>query len=154
MTKQTRYVGIDYGTARLGLSVSDPTKLIAMPLTTLVADKKGEATAIKLIKYLDEYAKTSGCLIERIIIGMPLMMSGKRGFIADEVHHFIDILKTKTEISIVPWDERLTTVQAERSLREGGLNRKKRAKAVDSVAALILLQSYLDANPSASSSGL
>lgn len=148
MTKQTRYVGIDYGTARLGLSVSDPTKLIAMPLTTLVADKKGESTATKLLKYLDEYALNSNCQIERIIIGMPLTMSGKRGFIADEVHHFIDILKAKTAIAIIPWDERLTSVQAEKSLREGGLNRKKRAKAVDSVAALILLQSYLDANPS------
>lgn len=145
MVKQSRIVGIDFGMARLGISVSDPTKWIASPLETLTSEKKGEKTAAKVMAYLDAYCQKMGCSIELIVIGMPLMMSGKRGLLADEVHHFVELLKHLTQIPIVMWDERLTTVQAERSLRESSLSRKKRAKIVDSVAAIIILQSYLDA---------
>ena len=72
------------------------------------------------------------------------MMSGKMGFLADETKYFIELLKKLISIPIVSWDERLTSVQAERSMREGNLSRKKRAKSVDNVAAIIILQSYLD----------
>lgn len=147
--QQTRYVGIDYGMARLGLSVSDPTKLIATPLTTLQAQKKIHRTAELLLAYLDTYSKQQSCTIERIVIGMPLLLSGKKGLLADEVLHFVEELKKLTTIQIETWDERLTTVQAERSLKESSLNRKRRAQVVDSVTALILLQNYLDANNSA-----
>lgn len=145
MKKEGRVVGIDFGLKRLGLSVSDRTKLIATPLQTLLAERKLEKTVDKLLAFLTEYEKKSSDPIEAIVVGMPLLMSGKKGFIADEVEHFIAVLKEKTSIPIIPWDERLTSVQAERSLKEGDLSRKKRAQVVDSVAALILLQNYLDA---------
>lgn len=145
MVKQSRIVGIDYGMARIGLAISDPTKWIASPLETLTTEKKGEKTAEKVLASLNEYCQKMGCTIECIVMGMPLLMNGKRGLLADEVHHFVELLKRLTQIPIVMWDERLTTVQAERSLRESSLSRKKRAKIVDSVAAIIILQSYLDA---------
>ena len=145
MVKPSRIVAIDFGTRRIGLAVSDPTKLIATPLETLTAEKKGEKTAAKVLAYLEGYCLKMGCQVECIVVGMPLLMSGKRGFLADEVHHFIELLKNLTQIPIVMWDERLTTVQAERTLRESSLSRKKRAKVVDSIAAIIILQSYLDA---------
>ena len=75
---------------------------------------------------------------------MPFMMSGKAGFQADEVAHFISLLKSYTDIPILSWDERLTTSMAERSLKESSLNRKRRAQVVDSIAAILILQSYLD----------
>lgn len=144
MSKNKRLVSIDFGMARLGLSVSDPTKLIATPMETLAAEKKMEKTAAKLLAFLENYCLRTESLIEGIVIGLPLMMNGKKGLLADEVFHFIEVLKTLTQIPIITWDERLTTVQAERALRESSLSRKKRAKCVDSVAAIIILQSYLD----------
>ncbi len=71
-------------------------------------------------------------------------MDGTRGIQADDVAHFAELLKQYLSCEIVLWDERLTSVQAERSLREGNLTRKQRAKQVDKVAAVLILQSYLD----------
>lgn len=145
MNKPSRVIGIDYGLARLGLAVSDPTKLIASPLPTMKAERKAERTAEKLTAFLQDYAEKQKCVIEKIVIGMPFMMSGKMGHLADEVTHFIELLKQLTSIPIETWDERLTSVQADRSLRESSFSRKRRAQEVDSVAAIILLQNFLDA---------
>lgn len=139
-----RIVGIDYGLARIGIALSDEQKIIATSLVTLSAEKKSEATAAKLVQQLQKHANDHNYLIERIVIGMPLLMSGKKGMLADEVQHFIELLKTAIDVPIISWDERLSSVQADRSLREGNLNRKRRSKMVDAVAATIILQSYLD----------
>lgn len=140
----TRIVGIDYGLARIGVAVSDETKTIAFPLETIQCEKKTEETAKKLIGKLEEHQHAYRYQLIEIVIGLPLMMSGKTGFLADETKYFIEVLKKYTSIPILSWDERLTTVQAERSLREGQLTRKKRAQSVDHVAAIIILQNYLD----------
>lgn len=142
--KANRIVSIDYGLARIGLAVSDETKTIALPLPTLSCEKKTDDTAKKLIQVLEEHQKNQNYQISEIVIGLPLMMSGKMGFLADETKYFIELLKKLVSINIVSWDERLTSVQAERTMREGNLNRKRRAKSVDNVAAIIILQSYLD----------
>jgi putative holliday junction resolvase len=139
-----RVIGIDYGIARIGLSVSDERKIIATPLTTLVAEKKSELTIAKLVAFLRQHESDYGYQIEAIAIGYPLLMSGKKGLLADEVNHFVELLKEVFSIPIVTWDERLTSVQADRSLREGNFTRKKRSQKVDSVAAVIILQNYLD----------
>lgn len=141
---KTRIIAIDYGMARIGLAVSDVTKLIATPMTTLKAEKKSDQTVAKLVSTLQEHEKTYGYSIESIVIGFPLLMSGKKGLLADEVTHFVELLKAAILLPIVTWDERLTSVQADRFLREGNLSRKKRSQKVDSVAAVIILQNYLD----------
>lgn len=143
-SKGGRIVGIDFGLARIGLALSDETKLIANSLKTLLCEKKAEATAKKLIKELNDHAAIYDYNIEEVVIGMPLMMSGKKGMLADEVIHFVSILKELISVPITTWDERLSSVQADRSLREGNFSRKRRSKMVDSVAAVIILQSYLD----------
>jgi putative Holliday junction resolvase len=140
----TRILGIDFGMSRLGLALSDETKIIAMPHSTLTAEKKTELTIKKLVETIAQINQKQNCCIEQIVIGLPLMMSGVTGFLADEVKHFADVLAKFSPIPILLWDERLTTVQAERSLREGSLTRKKRSKVVDMVSATIILQSYLD----------
>jgi len=142
--KASRIIGIDYGMVRFGIAISDEQKIIAIPSMTITAEKKSEATAFKIVQELLRHATENGYRIEEIVIGLPLMMSGKKGMVADEVSHFIELLRQNTEITIIPWDERLTTVQAERSMREGSLTRKRRSKIVDKVAATIILQSYLD----------
>lgn len=139
-----RIVAIDYGLKRIGLSISDERKIIALSLKTILAEKKIESTAVKMAKELEALQKNYKCAIEEVIVGLPLLMSGKMGFLADEVKHFVELLAKHTTIPIKLWDERLTSVQAERSIREGGINRKKSSKLVDSVAAIIILQSYLD----------
>lgn len=144
MTQRTRIVGIDYGMARIGISLSDELKIIASPLLTFQASKKAEQTVERLVKELEELQIKMKFTILEIIVGMPLMMSGKTGFLADEVKHFIALMKEKVPFPVIPWDERLTTVQAERSLMESSLTRKRRSQVVDKVAAVIMLQSYLD----------
>lgn len=139
-----RVIGIDFGMVRLGLSYSDESKLIAMPWMVLKAEKKTEKTVFKFLQELEHHQQVRAYVAEAIVVGLPLLMSGKVGFLADEVKHFIDLLKQSTSIPIVVWDERLTSVQAERSLRESSLTRKRRAQYVDTVAAVIILQNYLD----------
>lgn len=142
--KATRIIGIDYGVARFGIAISDTSKIIAMPLMTIAAESKSEKSVLKILKELTAASDLNAYTIESIVIGLPLKMNGKFGMQADEVMHFIELLKTHTTIAIIPWDERLTTVQAEKSMREGNMSRKKRSKIVDKAAATIILQSYLD----------
>lgn len=141
---KTRIVSIDYGTARIGIAISDESKIIAFPLKTIKTEKKLEMTAQKLIRELEIDMREKGYQIEAVVIGLPLMMSGKVGSMADEVKQFVEILKKIAQYKICLLDERLTSVRAERSLLESTMSRKKRTKFVDTVSAVIILQDYLD----------
>ena len=138
-----RVVGIDYGLKRIGMAISDPTQLIANPTPTIEAARKLEVTIRRVVDQITFLSKEYGA-VEEIVVGLPLMMTGRSSMLADEVYHFVDKLKEAIEIPIITWDERLTSVQADRSLREANLSRKKRSKVVDTVAATIILQNYLD----------
>ncbi len=139
-----RILGIDFGLSRLGLALSDQNKIIASPHSVIKAEKAIANTIQNVLNAIAQISKMHCCEIEKIVVGLPLMMSGKTGFLADEVHNFVKNLSEAISIPIETWDERLTTVQAERSLRESSLSRKKRSKIVDMVSASIILQSYLD----------
>lgn len=141
---KTRAIGLDFGLARIGVAISDERKILASPFITLKTEKKIEDTVAKLLKEIDNHQKQNNYLADEIVIGLPLLMSGKTGFLADEVKNFVEELKKATPLPIILWDERLTSVQAERSLRESSLSRKRRASLVDTVAAVIILQNYLD----------
>ncbi len=144
-TPQTRIIGIDFGVARIGLAYSDVTKMIAMPLPTLKTERKTEATLQKLLQTLQQHQKDQGYTVETIVVGLPLLLSGKRGFLADEVEHFVSAFRPLiAPIPVITWDERMTSVQAERALKEGSMRRKERAQHVDAAAAVLILQSYLD----------
>jgi putative Holliday junction resolvase len=140
----TRIIALDYGMARIGIAMSDERGVIAMPLTTLKAEKKTAHTIDKLLSELQIHQQQNRYTISAIVVGMPLLMSGKKGLLADEVHYFVEQLRQVTALPVLFWDERLTSVQADRSLREGQLTRKKRAQKSDIVAATIILQNYLD----------
>lgn len=142
--KPTRIIAIDYGQARIGIAYSDERKILASPLQTLQAEKKLERTAIKLLRALEAHQAELGYEVEEIIVGLPLMMNGTQGPLADEVKAFVLEMQKVVNVPVRTWDERLTSVQAERSLQEFSLSRKARAKHIDRVSALIILQSYLD----------
>ena len=128
---KTRILAIDYGMKRIGLALSDESKIIASPIKTVLAEKKLEQTAQKIVDEIRALEKEKGSTIATIIIGNPLHMDGRVGVLADEVQFLIKHLKTLIETPIITWDERLTSVQAERALRESKMSRKKRTKSVE-----------------------
>jgi len=141
--KAKRILGVDFGLRRFGVALSDEMKIIATPIVKFEAEKRSEQTVKKFVELIRKIEHDYRCEIEEIVLGLPLMMSGKTGFLADEVKHFAKLLGHLTPIPIKLWDERLTSVQADRALREGEFTRKRRSQMVDTVAAVIILQSYL-----------
>jgi len=144
MKSAKRAIGVDYGLARIGIAVSDESKMIVSPWAVIGTEKKIEETVQKVKAEIEKIEIEKGCIVDVVVIGMPKHMDGRIGVLADEVLVFIEHLKKLTSAQMIPWDERLTSVQAERMLRESNMNRKKRSKSVDSVAAMIILQNYLD----------
>ncbi len=140
----SRILGIDYGMKRIGLALSDETHLIATPLETFQASHKLEQTVSDLIDFLQSHQKNNKYELKEIIVGYPLKMSGNMSFITDEVNLFVELLVKNLDIPVIKWDERLTSVQAERALRESSISRKKRTKKLDQICAVIILQNYLD----------
>lgn len=132
-----RILGLDFGTKRIGMSVSDPTGLFAQGLSTIQRGSL-EGDLKKIANAVREYS------VEVIVIGMPRNMNGTYGESSKMVIDFADKLKGLLDIEIKLWDERLTTVAAEKILLEADLSREKRKKVIDKTAAIIILQNYLD----------
>jgi putative Holliday junction resolvase len=132
-----RVLAIDHGTKRVGLALSDETGTIAQPLQFLSAEPG--ATLLERLKEIVDARK-----VEEIIVGLPRNMNGTYGPAAEKAREFVAALKQVLTVPIRTWDERLTTVQANRFLIDSGMRREKRKERVDQTAAAILLQSYLD----------
>lgn len=131
-----RALGIDLGEARVGVAVSDDLGMLAHPLETIQV--KAGRVVPRILELVQE--KDIGTLI----VGMPRNMDGSFGPAAQKAREFIEDLKSRTTCRILPWDERLTTVSAQRSLHEAGKKAKEHRAMIDQVAAQILLQSWLD----------
>ena len=134
-----RILALDYGSARIGVALSDPTGTLARPLPFLPA--KGDA---KLAKDVAALAAKEGA--ERILLGLPRHMNGEFGEAAEKVQAFAAVLAKATTIKIELIDERLSTVQASRQLHESGHDTRRQRGKIDSEAAAVLLQSWLDAH--------
>ena len=132
-----RALGLDIGEKRIGVALSDPRGILATALTVL--ETKSEDDALKRIAALAQEHD-----VENIVVGMPFSLDGSLGPQARRVQSFIDTLSQRTKLPVVTWDERFSTVDAERVLVEAGVKREKRKKHLDSVAAAIVLQGYLD----------
>lgn len=136
-TETGRVLALDVGKRRIGLAISDGLGLTAQGMPTL------ERTTIR-----EDLARLAELTAERevrlFLIGDPLHMSGDQSRQAQYIRDFAARLTERTGIPVKFWDERLTTVQAHRVLRESGISIEKRAKAIDRLAAVILLESYLD----------
>lgn len=133
-----RILALDLGKRRIGLALSDPLGLTAQGLPTL------ERTNLR-----QDIAALASLIEERevglILMGYPLHMSGREGRQAEYTREFAERLAARTGVPLRYWDERLTTVEAQRVLRSSGISIAKRARAVDKLAAQILLQSFLGA---------
>jgi putative Holliday junction resolvase len=132
-----RILALDIGARRVGVAVSDPLGWTAQGLPTLA--RESDAQLIEAVRGL---VRELG--VERVVIGLPKNMNGTLGPQAKKALAFADALRAALALPVETWDERLTTVAAERSMAEGGLSRRKRRGAVDRVAAQLILQGFLD----------
>jgi putative Holliday junction resolvase len=133
-----RTLALDYGDRRIGIALSDELGLAARPLMTLT-----RTTWPRDLERLSAIIREHE--VRRIVVGLPLDMDGERGGRARLTEAIIERIRGATGLPIIPWDERLTTVQAERILISGDVSRSRRRKVIDQVAAVILLQAWLDA---------
>lgn len=133
----TRVLAIDFGLRRIGLAVSDALGITAQGLPTL------ERTAIrKDIEYIRALAEEYS--VQKIIVGNPIASTGSATAMSRNAEEFAKKLQSRLDCPVELWDERLTSVEANRMLRSAGLSIGKRQRAVDRVAAVLLLQNYLD----------
>lgn len=135
-----RILGLDLGSKTIGVAVSDPLYITAQVLTSI-----HRTTLAKDLEAI--VGLVAEQQIEELVIGLPINMDGSRGGAVDQVETFIGQLSPRLAIRIIPWDERLSTVAAERILLEGDLSRAKRRKVIDRLSAAIILQGYLDSRP-------
>ena len=132
-----RILGLDYGEKRIGVALSDPMEIIASALSTI--ENRAETDIIaQILDIAHEHD------VERIIVGLPRSLDGTLGPQAKRVQEFVESLSGETDIPVITWDERYSSVDAERVLVEAGVKREKRKKHRDSVAAAFILQGYLD----------
>ena len=135
--EKRRVLGLDVGSRRIGIAVSDPLGITAQGLETLQRQNK-RLDFEKLQKLARDYA------IAEVVVGFPLRMSGAEGVQAEKMHRFADELRERLQIPVHLWDERLTSAEANRLLRETDMSIQRRAQVVDQMAAVLILQSWME----------
>ncbi len=132
-----RIMALDLGEKYIGVAISDPLGLTSAGL--LKIDRKSiKKDLYEIHRLVEEYAA------ERVVLGLPLNMNGTRGPAAEHAEAFARRLKGRLRVPVTMWDERLSTVTAEKVLIEGDVRRKERREVIDKMAAVVILQSYLD----------
>ncbi|MBN1917488.1 MAG: Holliday junction resolvase RuvX [Verrucomicrobia bacterium] len=133
-----RVLGVDYGERRIGLAVSDPLGITAQPAGTVTISTPREA-----MRAVGDAATRHGAV--HVVVGLPRSMSGAIGPKAREVIRFVAAFQCTASVAVSLWDERLTSVSAGRVFDQGGVSERDRRGKVDTMAAQLMLQSYLDA---------
>lgn len=134
-------MGLDYGTKTVGVAISDALLLTAQGIETIERkeENKLRRTCARIEELIREYD------VDRIVLGLPKHMNNDIGERAEKSIEFGEMLKKRTGLEVIMWDERMTTVSAERVLIESDVRRENRKKYVDKIAAVFILQGYLDA---------
>lgn len=135
-----RIIGLDYGTKTVGVAISDPLGLTAQGIETIQRkeENKLRKTLARIEELISEYE------VEKIVLGFPKHMNNDIGERAEKSLEFKEMLMRRTGLEVIMWDERLTTVEAERTLIESNVRRENRKQYIDKVAAVFILQGYLD----------
>ena len=135
-----RIMGLDYGTKTVGIAISDALGLTAQGIETIQRkeENKLRRTLARIEELVSEYE------VEKIVLGFPKHMNNDIGERAEKSLEFRDMLARRTGLEVIMWDERLTTVEAERTLIESIVRRENRKKYIDKIAAIFILQGYLD----------
>jgi putative Holliday junction resolvase len=147
MSLPRRILALDVGSKRIGVAVSDPLGITAQGLDTIQRQNKRkdwEALGEVLKKYQ----------VAEIVVGLPLRLSGAEGTQSEKMRQFAEDLKAKFKLPVHLWDERWTSTEANRLLRETNLSIEKRGKAVDRMAAILILQSWLASRESSPGIGV
>lgn len=135
-----RILGLDYGSKTVGVAVSDPLGVTAQRLETIW--RKQENKLRRTLARIEELVQEYG--VEQIVVGLPKNMNNTMGERAEKSLEFKEMLERRTGLPVVMWDERLTTREAGRTLMEAGVRREDRKDYLDSIAAVLILQGYLD----------
>ena len=133
-----RYLGLDLGTKTLGVSISDPTGLIASSYTIIRHNEEYD----RLITDVKNIVLEKN--VQEIVLGLPKNMNNTEGERCEKTKEFKEMLERRTGLNVILWDERLTTVSADKHMMESGIRREDRKKFVDEIAAVFILQGYLD----------
>lgn len=135
-----RIMGLDYGSKTVGVAMSDPLGITAQAVETIWRkdENKLRKTCARIEELISEYE------VERIVLGLPKHMNNDLGERAQKALAFGEMVKRRTGLEVVMWDERLTTVEAERTLIENNVRRENRKQYIDKIAAVLILQGYLD----------
>lgn len=135
-----RVMGLDYGSKTVGVALSDPLFLTAQGLEIIRREREDKLrqTLARIEAIRDEYG------VGRIVLGYPKNMNNTEGVRCEKTKAFKEMLEKRTGLPVILWDERLTTVEADRVMMEGGIRRENRMEYVDKLAAVFILQSYLD----------
>ena len=130
-----RILGLDFGSARIGVAISDELQMLAHPLETIPANEEPASRVAEIVREKQ---------VDHVVAGIPRQMNGQIGTAATEVIEFVEKLRAILPCPVVTWDERLTTVAAHRALRDAGKKTRDTRGYVDQVAAQMILQTYLD----------
>ncbi len=135
-----RIMGLDFGSRTVGVAVSDSLLITAQGLEIIrrKEENKLRQTLARLEELIEEYE------VEEIVLGLPKNMNATEGVRAELTREFQDKLERRTGLPVILWDERLTTVAADKTMMESGVRREKRREHVDKIAAALILQGYLD----------
>ncbi|CAM4299584.1 MULTISPECIES: Holliday junction resolvase RuvX [Listeria] len=136
-----RTMGLDVGSVTVGVAISDALGWTAQGIETITINEQAKQFGYDRVKELAEQNE-----VTKIVVGLPKNMNNTIGERAEASQKYAEVLESRTGIPVVLWDERLTTAAAERTLLEADVSRKKRKKVIDKLAAVMILQSYLDAN--------
>ncbi len=128
-------LALDFGRARIGVAICDQLHLLAHPLETIPANEKPAERIAEIVREKK---------VDLVVAGLPIRMNGQIGEAATEVLQFVEKLRAVLPCPVVTWDERLTTVAAQRALRDAGKKTRNTRGYVDQIAAQMILQSYLD----------
>ena len=136
-----RIMGLDFGSKTVGVAVSDPLGITAqgVEIVRRKSEKKLRRTLARIEELIGEYE------VGRLVLGYPKNMNGTEGERCEKTKEFKELLEKRTGLPVALWDERLTTVAADGSLMEAGLDRRERKEYVDELAAVFILQGYMDA---------
>lgn len=135
-----RIMGLDFGSKTVGVAVSDPLYITAQGVEIIRREHENKLrrTLARIEELIKEYE------ISEIVLGLPKNMNNSSGERVDKTMEFKEMLERRTNLSVIMWDERLTTVAADRAMIEAGIRRENRKNYVDKIAAVFILQGYLD----------
>ena len=135
-----RILGLDFGTKTVGVAVSDELLLTAQAVETIWREKPGKLrqTLARIETLVNQYG------VEKIVLGLPKNMNDTEGERCEKTREFKEMLEKRLELEVILWDERLTTVAANDAMIEMGIRRENRKEYIDQIAAIFILQEYLD----------